>query len=102
MSRITVIGLNAALAAVRERYPSAWVEGSTGFSKSYWIKPDPKKNMIMVATVKPKKFRGNPETEVPFWLTFVDPEPYPSVKSKINLPEDEVDGNDNVPLINIG
>jgi hypothetical protein len=69
---IKVKGLDAATSAVLERYPDARVEGSTGFSRSYWIKGNG--GSILVAKADHKRWKGDPLTEIPFLVSFVDPD----------------------------
>lgn len=71
------IGLGAALAAVRARHPTAYVEGSTGFGRSYWVL-DESGIVRMVATSRPiPRNASNPDT-CRMEITFLAPhEQYP-------------------------
>ncbi len=77
MPGIRVVGLEGVLSAVRARYPTAWQEGSTGFSRTYFVRKDGE--AVLVARATPKRFRGDPWTEIPFNLEFEEPETLPGV-----------------------
>ncbi len=84
MPRITATGLDGALDAVRARYPTAWQEGSTGYSRTYFIRSGG--DAVLVARATPKRFRGDPWTEIPFNIAFEGPETLPETVATMDAP----------------